>query len=316
MRIGLLGAGFMGQTHLERYLKRKCDITVFDADIERAKQLALANGCRYSDSFDTMLAEVDAIDICLPTHLHKQYALRAMQAGKHVLCEKPMALTTEECDEMIRSSESTGCVLMIAHVLRFWPEYTYIRNLILSGELGNVLYVTGGRAQPMPAWSKDNWMIKPDTSNGGVVDFHIHDLDFCQWLFGEPVSTTSHGCKSAYGGWETVATLMHHANGAICSLTACNMMPDNYPFTAHMSVVCSEGTIEYASGASPTLRVFQNGTWHYPELPEDDGYQLEIDEFLRCIAAKANSKVVCPQDGKRALKLALHCKNLLDQSEV
>lgn len=138
----------------------------------------------YTD-LEEMLAseELDFIDIAVPTYLHKKYAVDMLNRGYLVMSEKPMALTYEDCQEMVAASNGR---LMIGQCLRFCPEYLYLKKLIEDGTYGKV---TGGsfrRLSAAPTWGWENWFMDPSRSGGVIFDLHIHDLDIIRFLFGEP----------------------------------------------------------------------------------------------------------------------------------
>jgi predicted dehydrogenase len=182
----------MGSTHLQAYagvpnaeLAALCseddkklagDLSAIQGNLDRPGQaMDFGKAARYR-KFDDLLADdnVEAVDLCVPSYLHAGLTLKALAAGKHVLVEKPMALSGEECDAMIAASKKAGKVLMVAQVLRFWPDYMAARDKVRSGELGAVKAALFRRKCAAPAWGK--WLKERDKSGGGVFDLLIHDL--------------------------------------------------------------------------------------------------------------------------------------------
>ena len=316
--VSILGAGFMGRTHAECYLKNsKCKLNyIFDKNIDRAKDLASYVGAKATDDINTVLSkDIDMIDICLPTYLHLHYVEMAAKAGKHILCEKPMAINIKECDEIIGITTNHNIKYMVAHVIRFWPEYRYMKKVIDSGELGEPIYATASRMQPMPLWSESNWIVNPSLSVGGVVDLQIHDLDFMSWVFGKPSKLKSVGSKSRQGGWEQVITIMEHEGGIQTCTEACNLMPVSYPFTARFKVLFTDGCIEYDCNAPKSLVVYRPG--RQPENPvinDLNGYQNEIDYFTECILENRETILAPAGDARFALYLALKSKESLESN--
>jgi predicted dehydrogenase len=201
---------------------------------------------------------------------------------------------------------------MVAQVLRFWPEYAYVREAARDGRFGRLLYVRSGRRQAMPAWTVGNWMADPKLSHGGVVDFQIHDLDFVTSLFGMPESLMSVGTVGPYGGWEQITTVMRHG-GAVSCAEACNMMPEGYPFTAAFVAVFEKASVDFNCNAAPTLTVRgANGEAFNPDLAGTDGYQNEIDYFVRCVRDGTEITEATGENGAAALKLALLSKTSLE----
>src|SRR6186713_787152 len=141
MRVGILGAGFMGSTHARAFRAVTNDevAAIYAPSPERAKPLAEEVGALYVSSIDEIMSNpaIDAVDICLPTPWHRSAAEQALAAGKHVLLEKPVALTLEDADALIALAETSDRVVMMAHVLRFWPEYVALQAQVASGNYGN-----------------------------------------------------------------------------------------------------------------------------------------------------------------------------------
>src|SRR5680860_520068 len=140
MRIAILGAGFMGSTHA-RALTHVPDVeiaTIYAHSEKRAQPLAEELGTQWTGDLERILRDesIDALDICLPTPQHRPVAEDALAAGKHVLLEKPVALTDADAETLVSLAAATDNVFMIAHVLRFWPEYMELANLVKSGDYG------------------------------------------------------------------------------------------------------------------------------------------------------------------------------------
>lgn len=317
VRVAVIGAGFMGRTHFDCYMKNQyCQVSyVFDAQIERAQPFLDMGAEKVTDNFDEVLhSNVDIIDICLPTWLHMEYAIRAAEAKKHILCEKPMALSVADCEKIITACKENGVKLMVAHVTRFSPEYAYLRETVNSGNLGRLIYLRSGRRQAMPAWTFSNWMSDPKLSMGGVVDLQIHDIDLALSLFGPPQKLKSVGNKSRSGGWEQVTTVMRFADGAVCCTEACNMMPVGYPFTAVALAVFENGSIDLDVSAEKKVVVHKaDESVEYPVLDMRDGYQVEVDYFVDCIRLDQPVEIGAGEDGMESLRLSLISKDSLDQ---
>src|SRR5215510_1342682 len=137
MKIGILGSGFMGGTHAKSFAKLPDVqvVTVSSRSMDKAEKLAKEVGARATTDDMSIVNDpsIDAISNTLPTHLHSEYTIAALQAGKHVLLEKPFALTASDCDKMIEVQQKSGKMLMIAQVCRFWPEYVALVDFVHSG---------------------------------------------------------------------------------------------------------------------------------------------------------------------------------------
>lgn len=235
VRVGIAGVGFMGVTHFKAYpqVEGAQVAAIFTRDRKKLEgdwsdvrgnfggaggQQDLS-GIKKYDNLDAMLADpdIDVIDLCLPSYLHRELGIKALEAGKHVLVEKPIALSVEDADAMIEAAERTGKLLMVAQVLRFWPEFALIKDLLNSGEYGALRGAHFKRVISRPDWSGDNnWFADPAKTGGPVVDLHIHDTDFVHYLFGPPAAVWSTGTVSPAGGVDYLVTEYQYPGQNIC----------------------------------------------------------------------------------------------------
>lgn len=209
IRVGIAGTGFMGWIHYLAYQKVKGVKLAAVADpIEKrlkgdwrdikgnfgppGEMIDLSGVATYSDYKD-MFADpnVDMVDICLPPSMHANAAVAASKAGKHVLCEKPMALTTADCRRMVDAARKAKKQLCIGHVLTFLPEYAHVIKLANNGKYGKLLGGTFKRVISDPLWLKD--FYEPNGCGGPMLDLHIHDAHLIRVLFGMPVAVSSRG---------------------------------------------------------------------------------------------------------------------------
>ncbi len=327
IRIGLFGAGFMGTTHGRAYLHIPgTEIAVIvDRDVKQAERLAEEVGGKPSSDPNVIFGDpsIDVIDINLPTPFHPEYAICGFGAGKHVIIEKPLALTLGEVDTMISAAKKSGKFLMVAHVIRFWPEYMAIKEVINSGRLGRPRLATAYRMSNMPQWA--NWFRDPDAFGGAVHDLQIHDLDYVNLLFGAPQIVSAIGLKDETGGWNHVITQLKYASGTASVEAGC-MMPQDYPFTSGIKVICEKGVVEFhfrAGGASfeqgqpvSYLLVHEPGHPNQPLAFEPgDGYLNELAYFVQCIGSGTPPSRVTPEDARLAVITALASRASLERGE-
>lgn len=250
LKVGLIGCGFMGAMHANCY-KNIADVEIVAlADIrkEKAEELAVdTNATIYGDGKDLIAnAKVDIIDICLPTFLHAEYAMLAMEKVKYVFVEKPVALTVEEGKAMIAKAKETGCQVQVGQVIRFWDEYVELKKIVESGTYGKVVNANFRRLSPRPTWGWEDWLLDYALSGGAGQDLHIHDIDYALSLFGEP--KTFYSVKNAVGEKNSyVNTLMHYGDFVV-GVEGTWDLPANYPFTATFRVVFENGVVENAGG--------------------------------------------------------------------
>ena len=187
LKVGLVGVGGISGAHIPAWesledvqLTALCDI--------RPERMENWPEKRHYTDFDRMLdgEELDILDICLPTWLHVPFAVKAMERGIHVICEKPVSLNPEELALAYSVARKNGVCFMVAQVLRFWPEYELLKQIIDSQTYGKLLSGYMGRLGCYPRWSWDNWMMDPARSGMVPFDLHIHDLDFLVYALGVP----------------------------------------------------------------------------------------------------------------------------------
>lgn len=250
IKVGLIGCGFMGAMHANCYKNIEGVEIVALADIRKEKAEELAKGTNatiYGDGAELINnANVNIIDICLPTYLHSKYAIMAMEKVKYLFVEKPVALTVEEGEEMIKKSKETGCQVQVGQVIRFWDEYVELKKIVDSGKFGKVVNANFRRISPLPTWGWENWLLDVKLSGGAGQDLHIHDVDYVLSLFGEPKTFYSVrnviGPKNAY-----VNTLMQY-DEFVVGVEGTWELPTSHPFEASFRVVFEKAVVENAGG--------------------------------------------------------------------
>lgn len=134
--------------------------------------------------------QIDLIDICVPSYLHREISVKMLERGYNVLCEKPMALNSEDCTAMLEAEKKSGKHFMIAQVLRFFPEYEYLKSCITDGRFGKPLVAFFDRLSAPATWGWENWFMDYNKAGGCITDLHVHDIDIARYLFGEPKSVS------------------------------------------------------------------------------------------------------------------------------
>lgn len=250
LKVGLIGCGFMGAMHANCYKNIEGVEVVAFADIRKEKAEELSAGTNatiYGDGKELIAnANVDIIDICLPTFLHAEYAMLAMEKVKYVFVEKPVALTVEEGKAMLAKSKDTGAQVQVGQVIRFWDEYVELKKIVESGVYGKVINANFRRLSPRPDWGWNNWLLNYKLSGGAGQDLHIHDVDYVLSVFGQPKNFYSvknvNGEKNSY-----VNTIMQY-DDFVVSVEGTWDLPANYPFTATFRVVFENAVVENAGG--------------------------------------------------------------------
>ncbi len=317
-RVAVLGAGFMGSTHARAYAGLPdVEIAAIHARSgERAQPLAEELGSTFTDSLDDILGDdsIAAVDICLPTPEHRSSLEAALAAGKHVLLEKPLALTEDDAQAIVDAAAASERIVMIAHVLRFWPEYIEMKRIIDSGELGRPLAAYATRRQPFPAWS--NQFGQSDLTGGAIIDMLVHDYDALNWILGTPRTVTARALRNERSAGLDQAQILIGYDGAQAVSDGGMMMPESYPFTSALDVLCENGAIEYhfrAGGRSfeigeptNTLTLYRSaGDPEILTVEQSDPYEREVAYFIECVRTGAPANRATPEDALAAVRVAL-----------
>lgn len=201
-KVGIIGCGKIAQVrHIPEYADNKNAelFGYYDINTNRAKEIAATYGGKVYESYQAMLADpnIDAVSVCAANNAHAEIAIAALHAGKHVLCEKPMATTLEECEAMVTAAKETGKILMIGHNQRLVKAHARAKQLLDEGMIGEVITfrTTFGHSGP-EAWSIDSgknvWFFdKQKATMGAMADLGIHKTDLIQFLIGQKVVETT-----------------------------------------------------------------------------------------------------------------------------
>ncbi len=330
VKVGIIGAGFMGKMHgqVYRILPQAELVAVADLEEEKVKE-EFKEVKIYKEAKELIKdKEVDLVDICLPTYLHSTYTIMALREGKHVLCEKPIALTLEEADQMIEEARKSNTKFMVAHCLRFWPEYMVLKDIFQKKELGKLIHLSMQRLSPTPVWSWDGWLMKEKKSGSALIDLHIHDVDFAQYLLGKPEKIFASGRKTERG-WEHIFALFHYPEGVRVSIEGGWDFVASFPFTATYRAVFEKGCLELNPYLTPSLRLYTEKEVKFPEvkkveanveaggnIAELGGYYNEIQYFVDCIEKDLQPEVVTPQQARDSLYLIWKEKESAEKGET
>jgi len=316
INVGIAGIGFMGWIHWLAYKsvegvnvagifardekKRAGDWSDIKGNFgPPGEQVDLSSVPSY-ESLDGLLndSNIDVIDICLPPHMHLDAAIKSLKAGRHVFCEKPMALKTEDCEAMVATASNAGKQLLIAHVLPFFPEYAKARQIIESGRYGKLLGGTFKRVISDPSWIAD--FYDPDRVGGPLVDLHVHDAHFIRLLFGMPRSVSSQGrmrgevveyCNTMFN-FEEPSLVVSASSGVINQ--------QGRAFTHGFEIHLEKATMQYEFAVvdetpellMPLTIYNDEGKVERPELGDGDpirAFEAEIKEMATSIESNHSS---------------------------
>ena len=205
------------------------------------------SGIATTTDFEALIddPEVELIDICLRTDLHRAVAERALASGKHVLLEKPMALDSVEGLAIKTAADGGGGFFMVAHCIRFWPQYCYLREIVQQELYGKVREAFFRRMSGPPIYGEQNWFMSPAVSGGALLDFHIHDVDFALDLMGIPESVRAWGDNCLTGGIDAIHAAFQYPNGAQATLIGGWAYHGKFPFNMEFIVRCEKATIDF-----------------------------------------------------------------------
>ncbi|MCL1796263.1 MAG: Gfo/Idh/MocA family oxidoreductase [Clostridia bacterium] len=324
IKVGLVGIGFMGRGHLDQYLRLENEgfdvklVALCDVDTQKFTSFssqggnmgALGQGAydftKYAlyEKMDEMLAKehLDYVDIALPTHLHAEYACKAMRAGASVLCEKPMALTPDECQSMIDTANETGKRLMIAQCLRFWPAYEILKEYVVNQTFGKITCAYFARHGGTPVWSYEGWLLDETRSGGCLLDQHVHDVDMVNWLLGKPLAVSTLGVnRHPGGGFDAVSTQYRYEGMVINTQDDWTMNGADMPFQMLFRVNFERGALLF-EGANVT--VYPNGSKGFEVVRADTGYYREIKYYINHLKSGETMSVATPESTKQTIEIA------------
>ncbi|MCZ8516262.1 Gfo/Idh/MocA family oxidoreductase [Paenibacillus filicis] len=308
MKVAVVGCGKMGVTYIQALTRMPgVELTaISDLRQEQAERIAAEYGTSAYSSVDDLLADnnIQVVCVTVPSHFHKELVLKAAKAGKHIICEKPLALSPKDAEEMIQSCNENGVRLYVAHVVRFFPAYADIKRKVSDGVIGEVGIAHAKRIAGNPGEGRE-WFLDPRLSGGVILDVIIHDIDFMRWTLGEisSVYALNHRTESMDYAFVT----LRFRSGAIANLEGCLGSPDT--FTSEVELFGKKGAIRHSNRDGITLRtVLREGPHGSPVVNEQSpivhsNYWTELNHFLECIRT-GNDPVVSAYDGLKAVEIA------------
>lgn len=307
LKVGLVGVGGISGAHIPAWQSMEDVELVALCDVRPEQMMRYPELRQYTD-MDDMLAkeQLDILDICLPTYLHADAAVKAMERGIHVLSEKPVSLKTEDVHRLYETAKQNNVRFMVAQVLRFWPEYVYLKEIYDSGRYGKLLSGRMARLGHMPGWSWDNWM--KDESRSGLVpfDLHIHDLDFMVYTFGKPKQVSSFRARRPD---QDVFTAVYQFDGFYVDSEA-TWYAAPYPFHAtyrfqfEKALIVLDGALTVYEVDGKTFTVgADGGETGGIELPPTNAYANEIRYFADCVKAGRDADRVKEEELETVVKI-------------
>jgi UDP-N-acetylglucosamine 3-dehydrogenase len=329
LKVGLIGPGFIGNIHLQSYeqIKNLRVVAIAEGNEVSGRKAAELFHCDYYPSAEDMLnrADIDMVDICVPTFLHEKFVLMAAAAGKHVLCEKPLALHVDTVDRMISAARRAGVKFMAAQTLRFWPEYVKIKQLMDEGVFGRLEAVATSRLAQPSNWSQ--WFKDPAKSGGTLYDLLLHDIDYLRYALGPINSVYAVGTQSEIGAWEHIIASLTFQNGVKASVEAAHRMAEGFPFTMTFRAVGTKATVDFHFTAGHNLEnkdqansrfdYYENGKGLIPvHVPQGDAYVEELRYFADCILSDREPLMVPLEQSREVLAVMAVIQRSLENGVV
>ena len=300
LKVALVGVGGISGAHIPAWEERRDAELVALCDIRAEQMEKYKNKHCYTD-FDEMLKneEIDILDICLPTYLHAEFAIKAMNMGINVICEKPVSLNAADVARVYSTAKSNNVNVMVAQVLRFWPEYSIIKEIYDTGKYGRLLSGHMGRLGVRPKWSWDGWMMDENRSGLVPFDLHIHDLDFIVYAFGKPKEFKDYRARSE--NQDYINSIYEYDGFFITTEAAWYDAPYaanfRFQFEKALAVFENHEMTIYEKDGKIFKPVSQSGEDTGDiGLPKSNAYSNEINYFADCVLSGAEPDRVKPAE--------------------
>ena len=314
IRVGILGAGTVASFQAPG-LSRLAGVEIagfFDPARERAEKMTSRYGGKIYESEDALLEDrsLTAVLVMSPTPCHRDQVQRALDAGRHVFCEKPIAANLADAEAMVGAGERSGRVFMVGQVLRFFHEYVHAHDLVERGELGRVGMVRTTRAAGFPRGWED-WYADLSLSGGVLVDMVIHDFDFLRWTLG-PVDRVFARLAVREPGelFDYGLVILHFESGTVAHVEASWSHPPGTFFT-RLEMAGTQGLLSFDSRQAAPLRIARRGGEGaavgvaVPESPvRESPYQRELAHFMAVVRGD-EEPFMNPRDALEALRISL-----------
>lgn len=314
--VGVIGMGFMGWRHVEAYLRAKasglpCEVVAVCDPMHGQRQgpsaagnirgsggsLDLERVAEYQDPSHMLFdPSVQLVSVCTPTDTHASIATAALEKRKHVLVEKPVALSAEDVRPVAEAARRAGTLCMPAHCMRFWPGWTWLRDRIADGEFGALKRASFLRAGSAPAWSKEFYGDYA-RSGGALGDFHIHDADFVLWAIGAPRRVK---CEGSLAHPRTTYKL---AGGVQATAEAEWSDDPKAPFRMEYTAEFERGVATYRMGRTPLVEFEDESGKRTISVEPETGYDAEVRHIVEAIASGSRELRVTMDDALRVAEL-------------
>jgi len=320
LNFAIIGFGGLGKTHFRNVAKvtekvgdiklvALCDIeekafhvqTNTNVTTEKT-ELDLSMYHLYTDVEEMLDNEkLDFVITALPTYIHEKVGVMVMERGIHLFSEKPMALTVEQAENMLKTARKNNVKLMIGQCVRYNPRMAALKELIDSKKYGEVVRAAFHRLSPMITWSWQNWYLDEAKSGGAALDLHVHDVDFINYIMGMPKAVTS-VATNGKTKHDYISTIYHY-DGQLISAESGWEMPKGYPFSRGYTVKLETAAVVLSGN---DVKLYPDGEKPVViEIPDKDEYVEEMIDFIHCIRTGEESKINPPEESLKSLRIAL-----------
>ncbi len=309
LTVGLLGAGLIAGVHAHAYRDAPGVriAAVADPVPGKAERIAEQYGARVVPGLDELLdLGVDIVDVCTPPTAHALATITALEAGRHVFCEKPLTRTMDEATAVVNAAETAPGLLMVGHVTRYEPDHRTARELVDAGEIGEVRMLTHSVTSAMPGWTEAGWLADPGRSGGPLLDQAVHSFDYARWVVGAPAVRVTCFAADTHSGPGTYAVAtVRYANDAIATIECSWAHPAARGFKLAAEIVGTQGRLTWSNSEQMGGVLHpREGDTEWWDVLSDRGFRLELRTFVDAVRAGAPSPVPA-SEGAEALRTAL-----------
>jgi predicted dehydrogenase len=326
---GIIGAGRFADNVFAPALKQSRDARLWAIMArDKTKAEAFAKKHEVPKFYDAAAAlcndeEIDVVYIASPTFIHCEHAVLAAQCGKQIFCEKPMASTLEECDQMISAAKQNNVTLMIGHNMRFHKIHQKVKEMIADGLVGTVglaraEIITSFKKNQGDKFTTDQFRLNRAVGGGGVLfDMGIHAIDVLRYILDDDIKEVSAFSQNLFidcNGEDTVSAVLKFKKGAYGAIAASGALPyarNGIEIYGDKGAITTDGSV-WISVRSADIKVFTNGKWETHTAEVNNCYLAEIDHFLQCLEEK-KAPVVDGEEAKKNIRAVLAAYRSMDE---
>lgn len=300
INVGLLGTGF-GAVHIELYKKNPNAklVSIFGRNEAKLGKITQKHGVKTTLEIEEILnnPDIDLIDICLPTELHAKYAIRALECGKNVFCETPIAYTSKEAYEIKNAANKSGKYVFVDMFTKFSAPHKIGLDYAKDGKIGNVKHLY--------AYSKTSQVWGDLSVKKSIFTFFINNIDMVSELLGKPMNTSAFGISQ---NQKSIIEANYGYSGAMATLISDSSLPKNSPFLIGFDIIGDNGSIRFSAsfGDKAEQRLIYNdgSTNRELEIPGTDDYEEVVNHVLECLLKNERSKSIDIENAIEVLEIA------------